>query len=258
MPTRWSSAWPWRGPRSPSPSATATGGAALCGHPGARCGSRYGAAGAPRASWGAISATMRCPSMPSAKGVRLSGYAGLPTFNKATSAQQFLFVNGRPVRDSLLAGAVRGAYADFLARDRHPAVALFLELRSQVRGRECPSRQDRSALPRCRAGARADRRRAEPCPGRRRPSRLDHRGRRRVGSFRPGGAVSSQPSFGESAWRGSWPASAAVPRGLRGAGGGDLCALRRLRAAARPVLDESGSAPAAASLPAGRGAGAAA
>ncbi len=40
---------------------------------------------------------------------------------------QFLFVNGRPVRDKLLIGAVRGAYADFLARDRHPALALFLE-----------------------------------------------------------------------------------------------------------------------------------
>ncbi|MBL8806669.1 MAG: DNA mismatch repair endonuclease MutL [Rhodospirillales bacterium] len=60
--------------------------------------------------------------------VRLSGHAGLPTYNRATAQHQYLFVNGRPVRDKLLAGAVRGAYADFLARDRHPAVALFLEL----------------------------------------------------------------------------------------------------------------------------------
>ena len=61
-------------------------------------------------------------------GLKLSGYAGLPTYNRATSAQQYLFVNARPVRDRLLAGAVRGAYQDFLARDRHPVVALFLEI----------------------------------------------------------------------------------------------------------------------------------
>ena len=61
------------------------------------------------------------------EGVRLSGYAGLPTYNRANAQMQFLFVNGRPVRDKLLLGAVRGAYADFLARDRHPALALFLD-----------------------------------------------------------------------------------------------------------------------------------
>ena len=60
-------------------------------------------------------------------GVKMAGFAGLPTYNRANSAMQFLFVNGRPVRDKLLIGAVRGAYADFLARDRHPALALFLE-----------------------------------------------------------------------------------------------------------------------------------
>ncbi len=64
--------------------------------------------------------------------IRLSGHAGLPTYNRATSMHQYLFVNGRPVRDKLLAGAVRGAYADFLARDRHPAVALFLDLPTQL------------------------------------------------------------------------------------------------------------------------------
>ncbi len=61
------------------------------------------------------------------EGVQLSGYAGLPTYNRANAAMQFLFVNGRPVRDKLLVGAVRGAYADFLARDRHPALALFID-----------------------------------------------------------------------------------------------------------------------------------
>ena len=60
-------------------------------------------------------------------GVMLTGLAGLPTLNKATSRDQYLFVNGRPVRDKLLAGAVRGAYQDVLAHDRHPMVALFLE-----------------------------------------------------------------------------------------------------------------------------------
>jgi DNA mismatch repair protein MutL len=62
------------------------------------------------------------------QGAILTGLAGLPTFNRATARDQYLFVNGRPVRDKLLAGAVRGAYADFLARDRHAMVALFLEL----------------------------------------------------------------------------------------------------------------------------------
>jgi DNA mismatch repair protein MutL len=60
--------------------------------------------------------------------VRLTGLAGLPTLNRATARDQYLFVNGRPVRDKLLVGAVRGAYQDFLARDRHPLVALFLDL----------------------------------------------------------------------------------------------------------------------------------
>jgi DNA mismatch repair protein MutL len=59
-------------------------------------------------------------------GFRLVGLAGLPTLNRATSRDQYLFVNGRPVRDKLLVGAVRGAYQDFLARDRHPMVVLFL------------------------------------------------------------------------------------------------------------------------------------
>jgi len=61
-------------------------------------------------------------------GVSLSGYAGLPTLNRGNAAKQFLFVNGRPVRDKLLYGALRGAYRDFLASDRYPLVALFLEI----------------------------------------------------------------------------------------------------------------------------------
>jgi DNA mismatch repair protein MutL len=60
------------------------------------------------------------------EGLAIEGYAGLPTYTRANSLAQYLFVNGRPVRDKLLAGAVRGAYADYLPRDRHPVVALFV------------------------------------------------------------------------------------------------------------------------------------
>ncbi len=67
------------------------------------------------------------PVAVSREGVTITGFAGLPTYNRANAQMQFLFVNGRPVRDKLLVGAVRGAYADFLARDRHPALALFVD-----------------------------------------------------------------------------------------------------------------------------------
>jgi DNA mismatch repair protein MutL len=59
---------------------------------------------------------------------RLGGVASLPTFNRGVADHQFLFVNGRPVKDRLLIGALRGAYQDMLARDRHPVVALFIDL----------------------------------------------------------------------------------------------------------------------------------
>ncbi|MGC4250854.1 MAG: DNA mismatch repair endonuclease MutL [Sphingobium sp.] len=62
------------------------------------------------------------------EGVRLSGVASIPTYHRGVGDHQFLFVNGRPVRDRLLVGAVRGAYADMLARDRHPVVALFIDM----------------------------------------------------------------------------------------------------------------------------------
>ncbi|MBT5839694.1 MAG: DNA mismatch repair endonuclease MutL [Rhodospirillaceae bacterium] len=60
--------------------------------------------------------------------IRLTGHIGLPTLNRGNAQLQFLFVNGRPVRDKLLFGAVRGAYRDFLAHDRHPLLALFLDI----------------------------------------------------------------------------------------------------------------------------------
>jgi DNA mismatch repair protein MutL len=59
---------------------------------------------------------------------RLGGVAGLPTYNRGVADHQFLFVNGRPVKDRLLIGAVRAAYQDLLARDRHPVIALFIDL----------------------------------------------------------------------------------------------------------------------------------
>ena len=62
------------------------------------------------------------------EGVAVEGFAALPTLTRANALGQYLFVNGRPVRDKLLIGAVRAAYADYLPRDRHPLVALFVTL----------------------------------------------------------------------------------------------------------------------------------
>jgi DNA mismatch repair protein MutL len=61
-------------------------------------------------------------------GVTLSGVAGLPTYNRGVADHQYLFVNGRPVKDRTLTGAIRGAYSDRLARDRHAVVALFIDV----------------------------------------------------------------------------------------------------------------------------------
>jgi DNA mismatch repair protein MutL len=62
------------------------------------------------------------------EGLALEGFAGLPTLSRANALGQYLFVNGRPVRDKLMLGAVRAAYADYLPRDRHPVVALFIAI----------------------------------------------------------------------------------------------------------------------------------
>jgi len=62
------------------------------------------------------------------EGLRLTGVISLPTFNRGVADQQYLFVNSRPVKDRLLAGAMRAAYRDLIARDRHPIAALFLEV----------------------------------------------------------------------------------------------------------------------------------
>ncbi len=58
-------------------------------------------------------------------GVALNGFAAIPSYHRANSLAQYVYVNGRPVRDKMIAGAIRGAYADLMARDRHPVVALY-------------------------------------------------------------------------------------------------------------------------------------
>ena len=65
-------------------------------------------------------------------GIRMSGYAALPTYSRGAAVAQFLFVNGRPVKDKLLTGALRAAYFDYLSRDRHPVAALFLDCDPQL------------------------------------------------------------------------------------------------------------------------------
>jgi len=65
------------------------------------------------------------------EGVAVEGFAASPALTRANALGQYLFVNGRPVRDKLILGAVRAAYADYLPRDRHPVVALFVTLDSR-------------------------------------------------------------------------------------------------------------------------------
>ncbi len=66
------------------------------------------------------------------EGLTMTGYAALPTYSRGAAVAQFLFVNGRPVRDRMLYGALRAAYSDVLSRDRHPAAALFLNCDPQL------------------------------------------------------------------------------------------------------------------------------
>jgi len=65
------------------------------------------------------------------EGVMVEGFAAAPSLTRANALGQYLFVNGRPVRDKLILGAVRAAYSDYLPRDRHPVVALFVTLPPQ-------------------------------------------------------------------------------------------------------------------------------
>ena len=103
------------------------------------------------------------------EGIRLTGYAGVPTLNRGTAQHQYLFVNGRPVRDRLWSARCAAPMQDFLARDRHPMVALFLDLPPEAVDVNVHPGQGRGALPRSGPGARAHRRRASstrwPRPG---------------------------------------------------------------------------------------------
>ncbi len=81
-----------------------------------------------------LGADFRAAAIPVAserEGVRVEGYAATPSLTRANALGQYLFVNGRPVRDKLIVGAVRAAYADYLPRDRHPVLALFVTLDPQ-------------------------------------------------------------------------------------------------------------------------------
>jgi DNA mismatch repair protein MutL len=81
-----------------------------------------------------LGADFRAAAIPVAserEGVRVEGYAATPALTRANALGQYLFVNGRPVRDKLIVGAVRAAYADYLPRDRHPVLALFVTLDPQ-------------------------------------------------------------------------------------------------------------------------------
>ena len=161
------------------------------------------------------------------EGVRLTGYAGLPTYSRGNAQHQYLFVNGRPVRDRLITGALRAAYADFLARDRHPVAALYVELppeevdvnvhpaKAEVRFRDPGLVRGliigalRHAL--AAAGHRSATTTAQGALGGFRPQGA-------VGGFRPQGAVPSYTPTAAPGWRGSgmWSQSPPVTTLLPG------------------------------------------
>ena len=116
------------------------------------------------------------------EGVVVEGFAAAPSLTRANALGQYLFVNGRPVRDKLILGAVRAAYSDYLPRDRHPVVALFVTTRSAGGRRQRASGQDRGAVSQRRPRPRADRARAEGRPRPRGPAhRRQYRRRGAVG-----------------------------------------------------------------------------
>jgi DNA mismatch repair protein MutL len=178
------------------------------------------------------------------EGVRLTGFAGLPTYNRGNAAHQYLFVNGRPVRDRLLQGALRAAYADFLARDRHPLAAHYVELdpglvdvnvhpaKAEVRFRD-PGLVRGLIIGALRhALASAGHRAATTVAG------------AALGGFRPEGWTPPPSAAGFSAWRsGGWTpsASAAAPAILPG--------LAEVSARAEPAWEPPHTAEAAGPAP---------
>jgi DNA mismatch repair protein MutL len=161
-------------------------------------------------------------------GFAIAGFAALPTLSRANALGQYLFVNGRPVRDKLLIGVVRGAYADYLPRDRHPLVALFVTLdprevdvnvhpaKAEVRFRD-PGLVRSLLIGALREALGREGRRAATTGG-----------DATVAAFRPGVA----PPPGNWDWRRS-PARPPDPRGFAGA-------ARGLAEAAQAVFDVGG------------------
>ncbi len=148
----------------------------------------------------------------------VEGFAAAPSLTRANALGQYLFVNGRPVRDKLILGAVRAAYSDYLPRDRHPVVALFVTLDS-ARGRcQRASGQDRGAVPQCRPGPCADRARAEggACPR----GQAHRRQQRRRGDSLVPPVVCAARQLGLAALAGL---SGRTAIRLRGRGGDRLC-----------------------------------
>jgi DNA mismatch repair protein MutL len=116
------------------------------------------------------------------EGVVVEGFAAAPSLTRANALGQYLFVNGRPVRDKLILGAVRAAYSDYLPRDRHPVVALFVTTDPQEVDANVHPGQDRGAVSQRRPRPRADRARAEGRPRPRGPAhRRQYRRRGAVG-----------------------------------------------------------------------------
>ncbi|HVG51369.1 MAG TPA: DNA mismatch repair endonuclease MutL [Xanthobacteraceae bacterium] len=143
-------------------------------------------------------------------GLLIEGYAGLPTFTRANSLSQYLFVNGRPVRDKLLAGAVRGVYADYLPRDRHPVVTLFVtveprEVDVNVHPAKAEVRFRDAGLVRA-SIVRA----LKDALGRESTRAATTGGTATVAAFRPGAPASRRPIDGRWDWRNS-PARPSYP-----------------------------------------------
>ncbi len=115
----------------------------------------------------------------------VTGFAGLPTLHRPDPGQQYLFVNGRPVRDKLLLGAVRAAYGDLVPKGRYPLLALFVDAAARRGRRQRASGQGRGALPRRRPACAPFS--SAPCATRSKAAGHPRRAQRRRGDARDAG-----------------------------------------------------------------------